>query len=85
MHALRAEGVPADGMYSPDVVDMHFYPFWRPVLDALSAAGLPAPDCPRTLELLGRAVHVDVAPRLDDSDLEGIELALRKVALGVLA
>jgi len=83
--ALRAEGVPAVQMYSPDVVDMHFYPFWRPVLDALAAAGLSAPDCPRTLDLVGRAVHVDVPPQLDARDLEEYELALRKVALGVLA
>jgi 8-amino-3,8-dideoxy-alpha-D-manno-octulosonate transaminase len=83
--ALRAEGVPAVQLYSPDVVDMHFYPFWRPVLDALGAAGMPAPSCPRTLELVGRAVHVDVPPQLDERELEEYELALRKVALGVLA
>jgi 8-amino-3,8-dideoxy-alpha-D-manno-octulosonate transaminase len=83
--ALRAEGVPAVQLYSPEVVDMHFYPFWRPVLDALAAAGMPAPDCPRTLELVERAVHVDVPPQLDERDLEEYELALGKVALGVLA
>ena len=83
--ALRAEGVPAVQMYSPDRVDMHFYPFWRPVLDALAAAGMPAPHCPRTLDLVGRAVHVDVPPQLDERDLEEYELALRKVSLGVLA
>ncbi len=83
--ALVAEGVPAVQMYSPDFVDMHFYPFWRPVLDALAAAGMPAPECPRTLDLVGRAVHVDVPPQLDEQDLEEYELALRKVALGVLA
>jgi dTDP-4-amino-4,6-dideoxygalactose transaminase len=82
--ALRAEGVPAVQMYSPDVVDMHFYPFWRPVLNALAEAGMPSPECPRTLDLVGRAVHVDVPPQLDDRDLEEYELALRKVALGVL-
>jgi 8-amino-3,8-dideoxy-alpha-D-manno-octulosonate transaminase len=85
VEALCAEGVPALQMYSPDVVDMHFYPFWRPVLDALAGAGLPAPDCPRTLDLVGRAVHVDVPPQLDDRDVEEYALALRKVALGVLA
>jgi 8-amino-3,8-dideoxy-alpha-D-manno-octulosonate transaminase len=83
--ALQAEGIPAERMYDPDVVDMHFYPFWRPVLSALAEAGLPVPDCPRTLDLLGRAVHVDVPPQLDERDLEEYELALRKVALGVLA
>jgi dTDP-4-amino-4,6-dideoxygalactose transaminase len=83
--ALVAEGVSALHLYSPDFVDMHFYPFWRPVLDALAAAGMPAPECPRTLDFVGRAVHVDVPPQLDEQDLEEYELALRKVALGVLA
>jgi len=82
--ALQAEGVPATQMYAPEVVDLHVYPFWRPVLEAIDAAGMPAPDCPRTLELLGRAVHLDVPPLLDERDLDEIELALRKVALGVL-
>jgi dTDP-4-amino-4,6-dideoxygalactose transaminase len=82
--ALRAEGVPAMQIYAPDVVDLHVYPFWRPVLDAIAAAGMAAPDCPRTLDLLGRAVHLDVPPQLDERDLDEIELALRKVALGVL-
>ncbi len=85
VEALRAEGVPAMQIYSPDVVDLHVYPFWRPVLDAIETAGLEAPECRRTLDLLGRAVHLDVPPQLDEQDLEEIELALRKVALGVLA
>ena len=51
----------------------------------LASAGLAAPDCPRTLDLVGRAVHLDVPPQLDDRDVEEYALALRKVALGVLA
>jgi dTDP-4-amino-4,6-dideoxygalactose transaminase len=83
--ALLAEGVPAMQIYDPGFVDLHVYPFWRPVLERIAAAGLPAPDCPRTLDLLGRAVHVDVPPQLDEEDLAEYELALRKVAHGVLA
>ena len=83
--ALRAEGVEAQRIYSPDVIDLHVYPFWKPVLDAIADAGLPAPDCPRTLDLLGRTIHVDVSPLCDERDLEEIALAFRKVALGVLA
>jgi hypothetical protein len=82
--ALRAEGVPAKQMYSPETLDLHVYPFWRPVLDAIADAGLQAPDCPRTLDLLGRAIHLDVPPTLDERDLDEIELAYRKVALGIL-
>ena len=83
--ALQAEGVLAVRIYSPDVVDLHVYPYWRPVLDALAAAGAPLPDCPRTLDLLERTVHIDVSPLCDEQDLEEIALAFRKVATRVLA
>jgi dTDP-4-amino-4,6-dideoxygalactose transaminase len=83
--ALRAEGVEALLLYSPAAIDLHVYPFWKPVLDAIADAGLPTPDCPRTLELLGRAIHVDVSPLNEMRDLEEIALAFTKVAAGVLA
>jgi dTDP-4-amino-4,6-dideoxygalactose transaminase len=83
--ALTAEGVGALQIYSPDQIDLHVYPYWRPVLDAIAAAEAPAPDCPRTLDLLGRAVHVDVSPLCDERDLDEIALAFRKVADRVLA
>jgi 8-amino-3,8-dideoxy-alpha-D-manno-octulosonate transaminase len=82
--ALQAEGVLATQIYSPDVIDLHVYPYWQPVLDAISSAGEPRPDCPRTLDLLGRTVHVDVSPLCDEHDLEEIALAFRKVATQVL-
>jgi len=85
VEALRAEGVDAMRIYSPAVIDLHVYPFWKPVLDVISGAGLPAPDCPRTLELLGRAIHIDVSPLNETRDLEEIVLAFTKVATGVLA
>jgi len=83
--ALRAEGVLAMQIYSPEVIDLHIYPYWQPVLDAIASAGEPRPDCPRTLALLERAVHVDVSPLCDERDLEEIALAFRKVANQVLA
>jgi 8-amino-3,8-dideoxy-alpha-D-manno-octulosonate transaminase len=82
--ALRAEGVTALRIYDPDVADLHVYPFWRPVLDAIEAAGQPAPDCPRTLDLLSRAIHVDVSPLCDERDVEEISLAFKKVARAVI-
>jgi len=75
----------ATRIYSRDVVDLHIYPYWKPVLDAIAAAGAPAPDCPRTLDLLERTVHVDVSPLCDDRDLDEISLAFTKVATQVLA
>jgi dTDP-4-amino-4,6-dideoxygalactose transaminase len=83
--ALVAEGVTAMQIYSPEVIDLHVYPYWAPVLDAIAAAGARAPDCPRTLDLLERAVHVDVSPLCDEQDVSEIALAFRKVAAQVLA
>jgi len=83
--ALQAEGVLAMQVYSPDAVDLHVYPYWQPVLDAIAAAGAPRPECPHTLDLLERAVHIDVSPLCDEQDLDEIALAFRKVATRVLA
>ena len=83
--ALQAEGVLAMQVYSPDAVDLHVYPYWQPVLDAIAAAGAPRPECPHTLDLLERAVHIDVSPLCDERDLDEIALAFRKVAAQVLA
>jgi dTDP-4-amino-4,6-dideoxygalactose transaminase len=82
--ALRAEGVGAMRIYDPAVTDLHVYPYWKPVLDAIAEAGSPAPHCPRTLDLLARTIHVDLSPMNDDTDLDEIAFAFEKVARGVL-
>ena len=82
--ALRAEGVEAMRIYDPTVVDLHVYPYWKPVLDAIDDAGQPPPDCPRTLALLERSIHVDLSPLNDEQDLDEIAFAFEKVAHGVL-
>jgi dTDP-4-amino-4,6-dideoxygalactose transaminase len=83
--ALRAEGVEATRIYDPDAPDLHVYSFWRPIFDYLADAGRPAPDCPRTLELLGRTIHIDLSPLCDEQDLDEIAFAFEKVANGILA
>jgi dTDP-4-amino-4,6-dideoxygalactose transaminase len=83
--ALRAEGVTTMRIYDPEVPDLHVYPFWKPVLDAIAAADRPAPDCPRTLDLLQRAIHVDVSPLCDEMDIAEISLAFTKVARATTA
>ena len=83
--ALQAEGVSALQIYSPDTIDLHVFPYWQPVLDAIASSGAPPPECPRTLDLLERAVHIDVSPLCDEQDLGEIALAFRKVASQVLA
>jgi dTDP-4-amino-4,6-dideoxygalactose transaminase len=82
--ALNAEGVLAMQIYSPAVPDLHVYPYWAPVLAALETAGADAPDCPRTLELLERSIHVDVSPLSKKQDLDEIAFAFEKVAKQVL-
>ncbi|MGZ4700311.1 MAG: hypothetical protein ACXV98_03785, partial [Ilumatobacteraceae bacterium] len=68
--AITAAGVPAAPIYRSDTADLHVYPFWKPVLDAIAAAGAPAPHCPRTLDLLERTIHLDVPPGLSDAQVE---------------
>jgi len=84
VEALRAEGVQAMRIYDPEVVDLHVYPYWQPVLDAIAREGRAAPDCPRTLGLLERSIHVDLSPLNDEHDLDEIGFAFEKVAHGVL-
>jgi 8-amino-3,8-dideoxy-alpha-D-manno-octulosonate transaminase len=83
--ALNAEGVLAMRIYDPETPDLHVYPFWAPVLAAIVAAGRDAPDCPRTLALLERSIHVDVSPLCEEQDLDEIAFAFEKVAKQVLA
>jgi 8-amino-3,8-dideoxy-alpha-D-manno-octulosonate transaminase len=83
--ALNAEGVLAMRIYDPDTPDLHVYPFWAPVLAALETAGQPPPDCPATLDLLERSIHVDVSPLCDEQDLDEIAFAFEKVAKQVFA
>ena len=72
-------------IYDQSVPDLHVYPYWRPILDAIVDAGLRAPDCTRTLALLERTIHIDVSPLCDDQDLDEIAFAFEKVANGILA
>jgi 8-amino-3,8-dideoxy-alpha-D-manno-octulosonate transaminase len=83
--ALRLEGVEAMRLYDPSVPDLHVYPYWRPIFEVLAEAGRPAPECPETLALLERSIHIDVSPLCDEQDLEEIAFAFEKVARVILA
>jgi 8-amino-3,8-dideoxy-alpha-D-manno-octulosonate transaminase len=95
--ALKAEGLPASILYAPEEVDYHVYVHWAPIMNrrAWSTNGGPwknhpreviySPEmCPRTLDLLGRAVHLDISPELTNTNIEEMVEALNKV-LNVLA
>ncbi len=85
VEALKVEGVLTMRVYDPTFPDLHIYPYWAPVLAHLKEKGAPAPDCPRTLGLLERTIHVDLSPLLEDADVDELALAFEKVARGILA
>jgi dTDP-4-amino-4,6-dideoxygalactose transaminase len=89
--ALETEGGEAWILYSPENVDYHVYPHWSPILRqrTWSPGGGPWRNhprvveytqemCPRTLDLLSRAVHIDVSPELSSENLEELADALNK-------
>lgn len=95
--ALRAENIGAGVLYRPEVRDYHVYAHWTPVMQqrAWSADGNPwrwaqrpieyrQDMCPRTLDLLGRAVHLNVSPLLSNEDveetIEGVNRVLKALA-----
>ncbi len=90
--ALEAENIGAGVIYHPDRRDYHLYPHWTPIMAqrTWTPQGGPwrwaqreikyTPDmCPRSLELLGRAVHLDVSPLLTNEDVEETVEGLNKV------
>ncbi len=94
--ALRAEGVGAAHLYDPNKPDNHVYSHWTPIMQqrTWSVNGGPwrwhegpvsyeADACPRTLDLLGRAVNVDISPDLSDQNVAEIIEAINKVLAAV--
>ncbi|MCX7425307.1 MAG: DegT/DnrJ/EryC1/StrS family aminotransferase [Planctomycetia bacterium] len=93
MHAMQAQGVPAGGIYDQKVRDWHIYAYWDHILEKKHAApdGLPwsaVPEselpryskemCPRTLDLLSRAIMVDVHWQYSDEDCDNIALGINR-------
>ena len=92
VEALRAENIGAGRLYQRDRIDYHVYAHWVPIMEqrAWSSGGSPwqwakreihyAHDmCPRSLDLLGRAVHLDCSPLLTNEDVEETIEGLNKV------
>ena len=90
--ALRAENIGAGIMYSPDGLDYHVYAHWVPILNRRTWTDAGGPwrwaqreieyhkdMCPRSLDLLGRAVHLNVSPLLTNEDVEETVEGLNKV------
>ncbi len=92
---LNAENVGSFVIYRPETVDYHIYAHWQPILQqhTWTPAGGPwrwaqrpieysAEMCPRSLELLGRAVHLNVNPLFTNQDIEETLEAFQRVLKG---
>ena len=90
--ALDAEGLGIWLLYSPEVSDYHVYAHWSPIMNqrTWTPSGGPWKNhprkvtysremCPHTLDLLSRAVHIDVSPELTNNQVEEVCEALEKV------
>lgn len=87
--ALRAENIGCGGLWSPGSTDAHVYTGWQALLQrrahygawqpAAPADGLDVGACPKTLEWLHRAVHIDVHPDFDADDIAGTIAGIRRV------
>jgi 8-amino-3,8-dideoxy-alpha-D-manno-octulosonate transaminase len=95
--ALTAENISNWLLYRPNVVDYHIYTHWTPIMNqrTWTEAGGPwrwahrevkytKDMCPRSLDLLGRAVHLDVNPLYTNQDIEetldGLNRVIKKLA-----
>ena len=92
--ALQAEGVPAGGVYDSKVRDWHTYNYWEHILEKKSVASdnLPwsaVPEdelpkyskymCPCSLELLSKAILMDINYNYSDQDCAAIADGVNKV------
>jgi len=92
--ALRAEGVPCNSVYDKGIPDRHIYCYWEYVMQKGSGdpQGRPwsspahdtsrtySPDmCPRTLDILGRAVLLPFYQTYEDRHADVMTEAVRKV------
>jgi len=90
--ALEAEQIGNFVMYHPDRADYHVYPHWTPIIEQRTWTQRGGPwrwarrevrysvdMCPRTLELLSRAIHLDVNPLLTNEDVEETIEGLNRV------
>ena len=99
IEALKVEGVPAGGLYDDAVRDWHVYAHWDHILEMKSVAsdglpwsGVPKEElpkyskdmCPRTLDLLGRSIHVNISHHYSESECAAIAHGINKVMRVVL-
>lgn len=94
LRALRAEGISCGALWNPGSADAHVYTGWQALLQrrthhgpwspAAPADALVPDACPRSLEWLDRAIHLDVHPSFTEADVEGTIRGVRRVARAML-
>lgn len=92
---LKQEGIPNGTIYDNGIADRHIYVNWDYVLKKQGASVTDTPwncssyrgnvqyskdMCPKSLELLGRAISVSLHQNLDSSDCQDAITAIRKVS-----
>jgi 8-amino-3,8-dideoxy-alpha-D-manno-octulosonate transaminase len=90
--ALKAEGAGALLVYQPGRVDYHVYTHWTPIMEQRvwsdyggpwrwhdGEVGYSRDMCPRSLELLGCAIHLDISPDMSRDNVEELADAVVKV------
>jgi len=98
--ALQAEGVAAGSVFSHGIPDWHIYAHWKHIMQRATPTpeGCPytcphhqgAPVeyredmCPHTIDLLSRAIHLDIPAQMTAEDCEMTAAAIRKVAHALL-
>jgi dTDP-4-amino-4,6-dideoxygalactose transaminase len=94
--ALQAENIEATPLYRRDEVDYHVYVHWTPIVAkrAWSQAEMPWAEasrevdyspaaCPQTLDILSRAVHLDVNPLLSNQEVEEMIEGINRVLIAL--
>lgn len=95
MHAAVAEGLPAHRLYDAANRDFHVAAHWDPIVNRRWWSRISPWDLHegkvayddsrwgRSLDILGRSVHVELSPELDDNQIDfvvqGLNNALRKL------
>jgi hypothetical protein len=95
--ALCAEGLPALQLYNESVRDHHIYTFWDPILSKKSWSAKGGPwrwgdekityhkeMCPRTLDILGRSIQIELSPSMGRRHIRQISRAINKVITALL-
>ncbi|MCK4602079.1 MAG: DegT/DnrJ/EryC1/StrS family aminotransferase [Phycisphaerae bacterium] len=97
--ALQAEGVPAGGVYDSKIRDWHVFTYWEHILEKKSVApdnlpwsAIPKSElpkysremCPRTLDLLSRAILIDINYNYSQRDCDLIASGINKVMRALL-